>query len=238
MAGALHISPEWTAAEARERLLTAGWRQVGAGDWAWVLADPEDALAARITPFDPGYLIFAEDCLAGPPNRWLPGVFAISPLQRSGYVAVMERLWPADPGPAAAFCTALGLASDSDEARSWGKAPPDLATDRDLAALRGRIGALLARGAARHRLWGGADIRPGNVMRDRAGGLKLVDAVFVAGRRIAAAIEAGRASDLAGFSPGELEDFLTIPVFLPGREGHEGADRLRRRLRDLARGGD
>ena len=57
-----------SAADARTLFEAAGWRQVGAGDWSWVFADPSDELAARVTPFDPGYRMFAEACLAGTPK--------------------------------------------------------------------------------------------------------------------------------------------------------------------------
>ena len=60
-----------TADEARAILSAAGWCELGTGDWAWVLASPDDSLAARVTPFDPAFRLFAEACLEGPPNRFL-----------------------------------------------------------------------------------------------------------------------------------------------------------------------
>lgn len=221
------IPPTATAAEARALLEAAGWRQVGVGDWSWVLADPSGAVAARVTPFDPAYRLHAQACLDGPPNRWLPRIEAILPLRRDGYVVVMERLWPADEERADAFCGALGIRNDS------GYAPPgDLPfpeADDDLAALRTRILALIDDGARRFKLWGGSDIRPGNVMADAEGRLKLVDPVFVRGLGIIEAVRDGRSDLLADFSREVLEDFMTIPPFQPGEE----ADALRRRLNEL-----
>ena len=221
------IPPTATAAEARALLGADGWVQVGVGDWSWVLADPSGALAARVTPFDPAYRMHAEACLIGPPNRWLPRIDAILPLRREGYVVVMERLWPAEEGRAAAFCGALGIRNDS------GYAPPDdlpfPEADDDLIALRARIQALIEEGARRFKLWGGSDIRPGNVMTGADGRLKLVDPVFVRGLGIVEAVRDGRRDLLADFSRETLEDFMTIPPFQPG----EDTDALLRRLREL-----
>lgn len=210
-------------------LEATGWRQVGVGDWSWVLADPADALAARVTPFDPAYRLHAEACLHGPPNRWLPKIDAILPLRREGYVVVMERLWPAEEERAAAFCAALGIRNDSGYAPS-----PDLpfpAADDDLVALRTRVQALIEAGARRFKLWGGSDIRPGNVMAG-ADGLKLVDPVFIRGLGIVEAVRDGRRDLLADFSREALEDFMTIPPFQPG----EDTDALRRRLHEIYAG--
>jgi hypothetical protein len=213
-----------SAAEACRLLESAGWRLVGAGDWAWAYVDPDDRLAARVTPFDPGYRVFGQACLDGPPNRWLPRVEAITPLVRDGYVVWMERLWLADEAAASAFCAALGIANDTgyDAPRAG---PAVSADDADIVSLRERLQALLAEGKARHPFWL-CDIREGNVMADRAGALKLVDPMGVAGFRICAALEAGEAHLLAGFSIAQLTDFLTIPYFGPCREGLADRDRL------------
>ena len=213
------IATDTGADEARAALEAAGWRLVGAGDWSWALADPTGAWAARITPFDPAYGLFARDCLAGPTNPWLPRMAALIPLRREGHVVVMERLWPAPAAAASAFCAALGIANDT------GYEPPDPGPEvapgaPGLADLRARLQALIARGAARHRLWAGSDIRAGNVMADARGDLKLIDPVGLAGWKIAQALREGNAEPLAGLTRDLLADFLTIPYFGPGREGH------------------
>lgn len=99
-------------------------------------------------------------------------------------------------------------------------------TDADLAALRARLLVLLADGARRFQLWGGSDIRPGNVMVDARGQLKLVDPIFLRGRAIVDALRDGRRDLLTDFSRGQLEDFLTIPVFQTGGETNELRSRL------------
>ena len=219
------LSAEMTAAEACARLEADGWRQVGAGDWSWVFADPDDVRAVRVTPFDPGYRMFAEACLAGPANRWLPRMAGILPLVRDGYAVVMERLWPANEAAASALCAALGIANETNHPPP--KPGPAVAMDApDLAALRARTLALLADVRTRFGRWAACDIREGNVMADRDGALKLVDPVGVGGWMIAAALREGRADPLADFSVAQLLDFLTIPYFCPGREGLEERDAL------------
>jgi hypothetical protein len=214
-----------SAAQACTLLEQAGWRQVGAGDWSWVFADPSDEWAARVTPFDPGYKMFARACMGGPANRWLPKMIDIQPLLRDGYVVLMERLWPAEEAAASAFCAALGIANDTGHAPPI--AGPAVAGDEpDLAALRARIQELLVQGSARYLLWAGSDIREGSVMADAAGQLKLIDPVGVAGWKIVEALRSARADRLTDFSRTQLEDFLSIPYFGPGREGRAEKDEI------------
>jgi hypothetical protein len=226
------VSRDANADEARAMLAQAGWREIGVGHCAWVYADPSDEWAARVTPVDPAYRMFADDCLSSPGNRFLPRVVEIVPLRRDGYIVVMERLWPTDEKIAGAFCTALGIKNES------GFGPPtpgafDGAGHPDFAALRTRVLALLAKGAARYRLWGGADIKAESVMMDTSGGLKLVDPLFLAGKKICEALLAGRKDDLTDFSHPWLEDFLTIPVFRSGGDGESGHAELVEALRRL-----
>jgi hypothetical protein len=211
------ISSDASAVEAYAAFRDAGWREVGVGHWARVFADPSDTWAARVVPFDPAFRLFAEDCLNGAANRWLPRVTEIVPLRRDGFVTVMERLWPADEKRAEAFCAALGIRNESgyDEPAPQSLIDPNNA---DLVALRARLRALLAMGAARYKLWGGSDIRAGNVMADAGGNLKLVDAIFIAGKKICEALLEGRTDLLADFTRVQLEDFLSIAIFQPGGE--------------------
>lgn len=60
-----------TADQARAIFSAAGWRTVGSGDWAWVLASPDDNVVARVTPFDPAFRLFAYASLWGPSNPYL-----------------------------------------------------------------------------------------------------------------------------------------------------------------------
>jgi hypothetical protein len=211
------ISENMSAVEACQLLKQAGWRQVGAGDWSWVFADPSDAWAIRVTPFDPGYRMFADACLGGPANRWLPGIQALLPLVRDGYAVLMERLWPAKEADASAFCAALGIVNET--GRPSPTAGPAVAADEpELVELRARIQGLLADARARYRQWAVSDLHEGNVMVDCSGQLKLVDPVGVGGWKIVDALRNGRA-EIADFSSRQLADFLSIPYFGPGREG-------------------
>jgi len=230
------ISAEMSASEACARLEAAGWRLVGAGDWAWAFADPGDEWAVRVTPFDPGYRLFAEACVVAPANRWLPTVARVLPLARDGYAVVIDRLWPAEEAAASAFCAALGIVNET------GAPPPTpgpaVAVDEpDLVVLRAWTQELLAAARARYGQWVACDIREGNVMASRDGGLKLVDPVGVGGWKIAGALRDGRADLLADFSIRQLLDFLTIPYFGPGREGLEERDALLAIVERLAASG-
>ena len=211
------IPPGIEADAARALFEAAGWRVIGEGDWATALADPSDGICARVVPFDPAYRIFAEEVLAGPPNRFLPRVDAIRPLARDGYVVLMQRLWPVDEALANSFCDALG---ELDGRRD--PPPPRglfrLADDPDLPRLITRVKAMLAAGAARYRLWGGSDVRAGQVLQTRDGGLKLVDPLFLAGYRVMEAIQAGDVEALADFTRAQLQDFLTIAAFRRGED--------------------
>jgi hypothetical protein len=215
-----------SADDARASLEATGWTLAGEGDWAIALADPSDTWAARIVPFDPAYRMFAEDVLAGPANRWLPRMASLVPLQRDGYLVVMERLWPADEDRAGGLCEALGI-----RCTSGYEPPPPLAgswtDDPDLQALKPRLEALMALGATRWAAWGGADIRPGNVLADRHGALRLVDPLFIRGPKLLEAIRAGDPAMLAGFTRGQLHDFLTIRAFRRSEDRAGGADELR-----------
>ncbi|SKC41414.1 hypothetical protein [Krasilnikoviella flava] len=225
------LAPDTTAAEARAALDEAGWREVGTGDWAWVLASPDDRLAARVTPFDPAFRMFADSCLTGRPNPFLVRIDDVVPLRRKGYVVVMERLHPADEAQAKGLVASLGIATSTDPAPDDGESAA-LADHPDVVDLRRRIQELLAEGARRFRLWGGADVKPGNVLQTADGRLRLTDPVFVRGFDMFRAIRDGRGDLLGDFSRADLEDFLTIPVFEPGPE----TDALRRTVAGLALG--
>jgi len=225
MTGLTAISPDTTAHRALLLLEQAGWRRIATGDWSWVLIDTSGACAARVTPFDPAYRMYAEACLNGPAVRWLPHVTGIIPLRREGYIVVMERLWPANSSVASAFCAALGIPCDSGYVVGSGQ-PFDWADDADLTNVRALVLRLIAEGAHRFKFWGGSDIRPANVLVDARGQLKLVDPIFLRGQAIVEALRGGRRDLLTDFCRGQLEDFLTIPFF--AADGV--SDELRRHL--------
>lgn len=200
---------------ARSGLCTDGWTLIGTGNWSWTYASPDGQTAARVTPWDPAYRLHAEACLAGEPNRYLPRIDSIVSLSGEGYVTLMERLWPAKEVEAAHLCGRIGLGNDSGYEIPSVEDDP---RDQELADLRRRLRQLIAQGAERYTLWGGSDIRPGNIMADAEGQLKVVDPVFLRGPAIVDALKSGRGDLLADFTQDQLQAFLTIPVFLPGAE--------------------
>ncbi|HEY9309285.1 MAG TPA: hypothetical protein VIP82_15890 [Microbacterium sp.] len=214
-----------TAEEARAVLVAAGWNEVGVGDWAWVHASPDGSVVARVTPFDPAFRLFADACLEGWTNPLLVRVDELVPLRHKGYAVIMERLHPADEDRAQRLAAALTIGPDGIPA------PPEtsdagLAADSDVIDLRNRLGELVAEGDRRFRVWGGADIRPANILQSVDGQLRVTDPVFVRGLDIFEAIRDGDADRLGDFSRADLHDFLSIPVFPPGPE----TEALRRKV--------
>ena len=194
-----------TAAEAIRALEAEGWRQVATGDWSWVLVSPDGALAARVSPWDAAYRMHAELCQRVA-NPYLQRVDAILPLGALGHVVVMERLWPAPEDRAAAFCAALKPAGDSGWQAPEGADAAEFAADAAVAALRTHVLDMVRRGESLP-FWGGMDVRTGNVMADAAGQLKLVDPVFVAGRKIAEAIASRDREALLALPAGAVAAF-------------------------------
>ena len=202
-----------TANEAIATLEEAGWSRLAEGDWSWVLASPNGAQVARVSPWDAAYRLHAELCWRVR-NHYLQRVDAILPLGACGHIVVMERLWPASN--AASFCAALGLGDDGGWVAPAGPHVSLFVSDPQLAALRELIADMAAEGARTLPFWGGFNIAPDNVMMDANGQHKLIDPVFVAGRKIIAAIEARDRDALACLPPDALAAFLTIPVFEGG----------------------
>ena len=180
-----------------------------------MLASPDGKRAARVSPWDAAYRLHAERCL-GARNPYLPRIDAIAPVGALGHVVMMERLHPAPEDAAAALCAALVTAGDSGWPAPEGLDVSAMAGDPDVAALRRHVRALDDEGARTLPFWGGLDVRPGNVMADAGGQLKLIDPVFVAGRKIIAAIEARDRAALARLPPGALAAFFTIPPLQDG----------------------
>ena len=215
----------------RRRGEREGWREIAQGDWSWVLAAPDGARVARITPWDAAYKLHAENCIAHAGHPHLPRIDEIAPLAGDGYAVFMERLQPVEIGPAETFCAALGFPRDTDKAQTT----PDpaevatLAASSHIKSLRALLDGLFARAAALP-FFGGSDIRPGNLMRDAAGTIKVIDPIFVAGPKILAAIEAGDAAALRAIALANLRAFLTIPAFSRSPNAAAETEALRARL--------
>ena len=128
----------------------------------------------------------------------------------------MERLEPANEEAASRLCCLLGAtkhlesAPSADERRAWEaerRADPALTVFFDL------LRATAAEGTRRLGWFGGLDVRPGNVLQDRNGQLKLVDPYFVAGKDLIPAMLEDIESVAKRYSREELRGFLEIAVF-------------------------
>jgi hypothetical protein len=204
------IRAQGSAGEACAALRAAGWREVGRGDWCWVFADPADHVAARVTPWDRAYRLHVESCVRHAGNPFLQRIDGMVELQAGGHVVFMERLWPADEERALAFCHALGLGNDS----GWDwtrKAATPFPETPALAELRTILAEQRDRGAATLPFWGGSDVSLKNVMADAHGQLKVIEAFFVNGWKIVAAIEQGSPELTARMTWPEVEAFFSIP---------------------------
>lgn len=222
------LSSQLTAPEAIASLTREGWREIAQGDWSCVFASPDGAVAVRVTPWDDAYLMHAEHCMANPGATHLPNVAGIFQLAGPAYAVYMQRLYPVEIARAEIFCAALGFPRDTDKAETT----PDprevaaLSAMPEVARTRAILDALFVRAVALP-FFGGSDIRPGNLMQDAAGTIKVIDPIFVAGPKILAAIEAGDAAALRQIPLAKLLAFLTIPAFKRGSEAETEALRAR-----------
>ena len=200
------LSNESTAFEARQQLTSDGYEVIGVGDWATVFALPGDPKCVRLVPLDPAYRLFVDDLIAGPPHAALPSVHALLPLSGHAFAVILDRLQPADHDAAQSFCDRL---SDDD-------------------ALWSRIKTVEASGAALFpHLWGGLDVRPGNVLADAAGALKLIDPVCFAGQKLVDALHAGDLESLSDLTRSQIEAFTEIACFHREHNQYEGIEELK-----------
>lgn len=149
-------------------LLAEGWNVCGLGDWATVWRSPDGTLVARVSPFEPAYGVFVELCRSLPGHPLLPRVEFDAPLAGGGRVTVLEFLTPVEPAEAGAVV------------ERWDAAAPD----DPITAVRRKAEQLDAEAARSVPFWGGLDHNPGNVLRNAAGHLVLVDLFYAAGLEI------------------------------------------------------
>ncbi|MDR7382280.1 hypothetical protein [Promicromonospora iranensis] len=150
------------------RLLADGWNVCGTGDWATVWRSPEGTLVARVSPFEPAYGIFVDLCRRLEGHPLLPRIAFDAALAGGGRLTVMEFLLAADPAEAEGVV------------ERWVAASPD----DPISEVRRVAEQLDAEAATSVPFWGGLDHNPGNVMKNAAGELKLVDLFYAAGLEI------------------------------------------------------
>ena len=137
--------------EVEQLLRGAGWTDCGAGDWAFALASPDGALAARISPFDPvgPYTARLYERAAG--TGLVPRMLLHHRLAGGADLLVMEQLLPVGESDAHAFLAAFSRA------------------EGELGALASVVQAIHAE-ARRELYWcGPLDTNPSNMMRRPAG---------------------------------------------------------------------
>ena len=97
-------------------------------------------------------------------------------------------------------------------------------------------GAMVAEAVNR---WGGLDVRPGNVMQDASGQLKLIDPYFVAGKDLIQALLTDAPAVVRGYSVAELQGFLEIAAFEDERDAPGPVlAQLRERVDSIVRRGE
>jgi len=213
------IHPDDDHRRARTKLEAAGWRWLARGDWAHVYVSPDGALAARVCAFDPAYALHVRTCLAHSEEPHFQRIAWRADLG-AGEIVVMERLEPADEARARALCDAIR-----------GDTPPALRP------LRAILEDACAEGERSLGWFGGLDVRPGNVMQDARGQLKLMDPYFVAGKELVPAMLRDVANAARHYSKAQLAAFLEIAVF--EEEEHAPGPvlvELRRRVAELEAG--
>jgi hypothetical protein len=210
------IEPGMHHRDARRALESLGWCWHAQGDWSQVYVSPGGDQVARVAPFDPAYALHVRACLAHPEIGWSQRIDGHCPLAPAGEIVVMERLEPANEEAASLLCCRLGQtkhleAEPSNDERERFEA--ERRADPALTALFDLLQETAAEGARLLGWFGGLDVRPGNVMQDRRGQLKLIDPYFVAGKDLIPAMLADIEDVANHYTREELRGFLEISVF-------------------------
>ncbi|MFC8799045.1 hypothetical protein ACFT2C_15020 [Promicromonospora sp. NPDC057138] len=180
--------------EAAGRLLAEGWNVCGIGDWATVWRSPDGTQVARVSPFEPAYEVFVELCRRLEGHSLLPRVDFDAPLGGGGRLTVLEFLLPAESAEADGVV------------ERWAAALPD----DPITQVRRMAEQLDAEAAAQIPFWGGLDHNPGNVMKNVAGELKLVDLFYAAGLEIYRVLLEDPAKIAESFAPERREHICDI----------------------------
>lgn len=210
-------SPSTSYREVEQLLRGAGWRDCGAGDWAFALASPDGALAARISPFDPvgPYTARLYEHAAG--TGLVPRMLLHRRLAGGADLLVMERLQPADESAAQAFLAAFSRA------------------EGELTALADTVRTLHAQ-ARRELFWcGPLDTNPSNIMR-RPGGagttpsLVLTDPFYADGPNLYRMAEEDPDRFVTTLPAPERRHLTAIPLACSGPWPDEDREALREKL--------
>ena len=199
----------------------AGWRWLAEGDWSQVYASPDGTRVARVVPFDPAYALHVKACLENPGIAHFQRIDWHRDLAPAGQIVVMERLEPADESRASHLCCLMGATRHLEREVEPAEVEAFEAERRADPSLQRFFEVLQATAAEGERSlgwFGGLDVRPGNVMQDGAGQLKLMDPYFIAGPKLIPAMLEDIEGVAAHYSVAQLRGFLEIAVFEPERD--------------------
>ena len=203
--------------EVEQLLRGAGWTDCGAGDWAFALASPDGALAARISPFDPvgPYTARLYERAAG--TGLVPRMLLHHRLAGGADLLVMEQLLSVGESDAHAFLAAFSRA------------------EGELGALASVVQAIHAE-ARRELYWcGPLDTNPSNIMRRPAGAgprtrAVLTDPFYADGPNLYAMAEEDPDRFVTTLPAHERQHLTEIPLACSGPWPDEAREGLRARL--------
>jgi hypothetical protein len=205
---------------ARGHLERLSWTMCGQGDWAYAYRSPSGRLAARVSPFEPGYMYFVDLCERCKGNRYVPRMELATPLEGGGHLAVLEYLHPADISVVQTFL------------RHW---EHPVEADADLLALRQEVDAIDEWGRHNVRWWGPrVDIGERHILLSTDGNPKVIDLFFVEGEHLLEELLDDPLAFARHMPPDQCRYLLDSPDFLD--DGHP-ADYLRRIQTALAAAG-
>lgn len=193
------LCPDWPLLDhcgARNLLERKQWRYVAAGDWAVVLTDPGNNLAARISPFERAYQYSVRLCRDLVGNPWLPRMYFATELEGGGYLSVLDLLTPRD------------LPDDDAPEPAWNRTD-----DPDLSALRAEVNRVHAANRQTVPWWGVLDVKAGHFMLGSDGHLKLIDPFGLDGSSLYGAARDDYAAFAKIIPAAEHRYMLQIPRF-------------------------
>ncbi len=206
------VGPETGYREVEQILRAEGWTPCGEGDWAFALASPDGAAAARISPFDPvgpyTAQLYAEAATTGA----VPRAHLHRRLAGGADLLVMEFLQPVGEEEAKGFL----------ERAHRGEG--------ELAAVSEAVHRIHAAARAELPWCGPLDTNPSNVMRGADGRLVLIDPFYADGPALYGLANEDPDRFVTTLPPEQRRHLTEIPLGASGPWPQEEREALRRRL--------